>query len=85
MEIFLILGGIFWNIFGIFWNIFGISLGIFLEVFFGEDFLGGIFGGRNFLVEFLCLHCLSYLNMKGIDFLSRFCVNAEGRKENFNL
>ena len=47
----------------------------FLGGYFWEDFLGGIlweeFFGRNYLVE---------IN-KELMFLSRFCLNAQGRKD----
>ena len=51
----------------------------FLEGFFGriffEKFLGGFFGGIFFWgVGIICLHCQSYLNMKGIDLFVKILV-----------
>ena len=65
---------IFLEFFWIFWNFLVIFQedffeGIYLEEFFGRNFLGGFFG-RNYLVE---------IN-KELMFLSRFCLNAQGRK-----
>ena len=59
--------------------------GIFLEEFFGrnfleeyfwEDFFGRIFGRIFFLRGILW----EEINIEGIDCLSRFCLNGEGRR-----
>ena len=68
---------------GFFWR-------IFLEEFFGRYFFGGLFlqdfFERIFFGEFFW-EDQNYFNIEGIDclsrfwFLSRFCLNAEERKE----
>ena len=58
MEIF---GEFFWNFLDDFFA------GMFMEEFFGRNFLGGI----------ICLHCQSYLNMKRIDLYVK--ILSQGR------
>ena len=68
---------------------------IFCEVYFGRNFLGGFFG-RNFLGGIFRRNSLStflklfeiriwkgFFCLSRFWFLSRFWVNGEGRKENF--
>jgi hypothetical protein len=66
---------------GIFWEKFFGRIflgGFFLGGFFGRIFLGGLFGG------FFGRNSLFTLELTGLSrfwFLSRFCLNGEGRKE----
>ena len=55
------------------WEFFGDFFGNFLDDFFGRNFLGGIFW-EDILRGILCLHCESYLNMKGIDLFVKILV-----------
>ena len=73
--------GFFWEFFR---NFFG---GIYLEEFFGRNFLEGFFlggffwedfFGRIFWKEFFWRNYLVEIN-KELMFLSRFCLNAQGR------
>ena len=50
-----------------------------MEEFFGRNFLEGFFG-RIFLEEFFGRNYLVEIN-KELKVLSRFCLNAQGRKE----